>query len=119
MKKVILVVSLLLGLTLLTGCVGAVKKAENGHNVTVALAPREYDILGPVVYESATKSVLVFINWGGPAYSELVKIAEQTYGADDVINVTIDTNTKYGIFYAPIYVEKNYTMRGIAIKYKK
>ena len=40
MKKVILVVSLLLGLTLLTGCAGAVKKAVNGHNVTVALAPR-------------------------------------------------------------------------------
>ncbi len=57
-------------------------------------------------------------NWGGAAYNELSKLAEEKYGAHDVINITVDKKVKYAVFYFPVYLETEYTMRGLAIKYK-
>ncbi len=115
-KRIILII--MLGLFTLTGCVGAIKKPGEWHNLKANLVEKDYQVLGPVVYEGKRKSALLVFNWGGAAYNELSKLAEKKYGADDVINVSVDKKTKYSVFYFPIYFETVYTMRGIAIKYK-
>ena len=120
MKKIILTILLVLSLILITGCssIGTRKQekvlTEKAHNINVVLSPKEYEILGPIYYKGTTR----FKDKGGPSYSELAKLAEEKYGADDVINITIDKDTKWSLTYLPWYFETEYTMRGIAIKYK-
>ena len=118
MKNKIVIGVIIVLLLAFTGCVGAVKKPDKWHNLNSELEKKNYDVLGPVTYTGARKSALLIFNWGGAAYNELSKLAEEKYGADDVINITIDKKTKYTVFYFPVYLETEYTMRGLAIKYK-
>ena len=85
---------------------------ENG--VTVTLEPKTYDILGDVVIEGTTSSVLGIVTWGGATYYDLIKKAQKNYTADDVINISLDK--KAGMFLG-VYYTYTYVLRGIAVKY--
>jgi hypothetical protein len=55
-------------------------------------------------------------DWGGAAYHKLYEKAKNEFGADDVINISVDYRTWHiGV----IYNQRTYIMTGIAIKYKK
>jgi hypothetical protein len=96
-----------------SSCV-SVKQPLSGSDITVKLAPKDYEILGEVVYEGSIKRVLLFFSWGDATYYELNKLAKEKYGADDVINISEDTTlTMYYVF----FIKRGYIMRGLAIKY--
>ena len=117
MKNKMLIIIVLVLFTL-TGCVGAVKRPDKSHNLYSELVEKDYEVLGQVTYTGTRKSAFLVFNWGGAAYNELSKLAEEKYGAHDVINITVDKKVKYAVFYFPVYLETEYTMRGLAIKYK-
>jgi DNA-binding Lrp family transcriptional regulator len=96
----------------------AVKRPDKSHNLHSELVEKDYEVLGQVTYTGTRKSAFLVFNWGGAAYNELSKLAEEKYGAHDVINITVDKKVKYAVFYFPVYLETEYTMRGLAIKYK-
>ena len=91
-------------------------KPVHESGVKVKLAPREYEILGRVVYQGRRHNVLGLFDWGGAAYHKLYEKAKNEFGADDVINISVDYRTWHiGV----IYNQRTYIMTGIAIKYKK
>ncbi|UTC56011.1 hypothetical protein [Treponema sp. OMZ 906] len=86
------------------------------HGVSVNLAENQYEILGRVEYRGIAHNVLGLFSWGGAAYSKLYEKAKAEFGADDVINLSLDyEQASYGIFYN----ERTYIMSGLAVKYKK
>lgn len=101
-------------LVLISSCT-TVQKPAYGNGLTANLAPKEYEVLGEVVYKGSIKSVLGVFSWGNASYYELNKMAKEKYNADDVINISRDTTLK--MFYI-FYVERGYIFRGMAIKYK-
>ena len=91
-------------------------KPIRDHGVTVKLAENQYEILGRVEYRGIAHNVLCLFSWGGAAYSKLYEKAKTEFGADDVINLSLDyEQASYGIFYN----KRVYIMSGLAIKYKK
>ena len=76
---------------LISSCTTTKPVYESG--VKVKLAPREYDILGRVVYEDTRHNVLDIFDWGGAAYHKLYEKAKNEFGADDVINLSVDYQT--------------------------
>ena len=91
-------------------------KPIRDHGVTVKLAENQYEILGRVEYRGTAHNVLGLFSWGGAAYSKLYEKAKTEFGADDVINLSLDyEQASYGIFYN----KRVYIMSGLAIKYKK
>lgn len=52
--------------------------------------------------------------FGGAWYSQLLDEAKKRYGADAVVNVTLDTRLRY---FTLFYIEYEYALRGIAISY--
>ena len=86
------------------------------HGVSVNLAENQYEILGRVEYRGIAHNVLGLFSWGGAAYSKLYEKAKAEFGADDVINLSLDyEKASYGIFYN----KRTYIMSGLAVKYKK
>lgn len=99
---------------LMVGCTSVNPIRE--HGVTVKLSETQYEILGRVEYEGISHNVLGLFYWGGASYSKLYEKAKTEFGADDVINVSLDYKTvSYGIFYN----KRVYIMSGLAVKYKK
>ena len=91
-------------------------KPIRDHGVTVKLAENQYEILGRVEYRGTAHNVLGLFSWGGAAYSKLYEKAKTEFGADDVINLSLDyEKASYGIFYN----KRTYIMSGLAVKYKK
>ena len=91
-------------------------KPIRDHGVTVKLAENQYEILGRVEYRGIAHNVLGLFSWGGAEYSKLYEKAKTEFGADDVINLSLDyEQASYGIFYN----KRVYIMSGLAIKYKK
>lgn len=101
-------------LVLLSSCT-SIQKPAHSSALTANLAPKEYEVLGEVVYKGSIKTVLGAFSWGNASYYELNKTAKEKYDADDVINISRDTTLK--MFYI-FYVERGYVFRGLAIKYK-
>ncbi len=115
--KVSLLSFLLLGflaMFLNTGCLHT--RPVKNPDFTVKLAPKEYEILGRVVYKGTMHNLFGLISWGGAAYNKLYEKAKNEFDADDVVNVSVDYET-WAI--GGLYNSRSYVMTGIAIKYKK
>ncbi len=98
---------------LLTSCTTTVPGSHGG--LTTAMVDHDYDILGRVELTGTIKVILGFNIGGGATYSDLVDKAVKQYGADEVINITLDHKiTNVGIF----YVDRGWILTGLAIKYK-
>lgn len=104
---------LVVAVGLLTSCTTTKPGSHGG--VTTALVEKDYDILGRVELTGTRKAILGFNIGGGATYSDLLDKAVKQYGADEVINVTLDhKTTDVGIF----YVDTGWILTGLAIKYK-
>ena len=114
-KRLVSMIGLVVGALCLTVSCTSVKPIRD-HGVTVKLAENQYEILGRVEYRGTSHNVLGLFSWGGAAYSKLYEKAKTEFGADDVINLSLDyEKSSYGIFYN----KRVYIMSGLAIKYKK
>jgi hypothetical protein len=115
MKKITIVLATVLFTVLVSSC-ASLKVPLEGSGMKAALVPRDYEMLGEVVYTGTAKSILGLVTWGGASYYELNWIAKEKYSADDVINVSEDVTARVFLL---LYMKQDYVMRGIAIKYKK
>ncbi len=126
-----------LGMMLFTGCAGysgATNPYGVSHGTLVgdvtypAMAPRldtstqvmltsaDFKILQPVTVETTSTSVLGLFASGDNGYGKLMEKARQI-GADDVINIKVDTRSKS---FLTIFFKSATTMvTGVAIKYNK
>ena len=77
---------------------------------------REFVVLGEVSYVG---KIIYFamLGSGGATFQELLNEAKSKYNADYVINVTIDSTSKYNILTLLGFWSQTYTMRGTAISY--
>ena len=73
-----------------------------------------YEILGSVIFSSKVVSILDIFAFGGAKYEDLYNKAKAEYGADDVVNVSVDSDLK--IFFLLAWTIE-YTLRGTAIRY--
>ena len=85
-----------------------------GHQVTTKMSPKDYTVLGRVTFEGKWQQVCGFA-WGGASYKALMEKAQAEFGADEVINITIDYTEA---IFTGVYNRKTYVMSGLAIKYK-
>lgn len=84
------------------------------HGTRVKPNPKDYTILGRVEYRGKWQQVCG-VGWGGATYSKLYEKAKQEFGADDVINVSIDY---IDALFLGVYNQKTWVMSGLAVKYK-
>ncbi len=77
---------------------------------------KDFDILGSVSAEAETSSILGWVATGDGGYGKLLSAAKSQLGADDVIDVRMDT--EYTNILGLMSTSKTKLM-GIAIKYKK
>ena len=117
MRKSLCLMTMLFVITLTsltTGCVSS--RPVSRPDFAVELAPKDYEILGRVTYYGKKHNLFGLFSWGGAAYHKLYEKAKKEFGADDVVNVSLDYQT-WAI--GGIYNQRTYVMSGIAIKYKK
>lgn len=113
MKKIGLLFLTVSMVLLVAGC--STMKPVSHPDANVNLIERDYEILGRVEYSGTAHNILGMAWWGGAQYRKLYEKAQKEFGADDVINITVDSKrTIVGIFYN----SKTYVMTGQAIKYK-
>lgn len=113
-KKLMLVLGVIfVSALLMTGC--AATRPVRDAMTKVNLVEKDYEILGRVEYKGTLRNVLGFVTWGRAAYYKLYDKAREDFGADDVMNISVDyKDTSIGIFYN----SRTYIMSGLAIKYK-
>ncbi len=106
---------LIVAISFIFGSCASISYPSKGNGIEVALTPKNYDIVGEVVYEGTTKSIMGLLTWGGATHYDLLQKAKKDYDADEIINVSIDIkNTFIYVF----YFTQTYILRGVAIKYK-
>lgn len=141
MLKITAFAALAAGTSLLTGCAGwsITHPGGEGNTTPCGVSPGtligdvtypnyvqsitrfelnsgDFSIIGPVSAEATSASVLGLISTGDNGYHKLFAAA-QRIGADDVINIKVDTNLKR--FLTGVYASSTVKMSGIAIKYKR
>lgn len=114
LKKHPVAIALIAVLTLASSCV-SVSVPGKDSGIVVNLEPKAYSFAGDVMIEGTVTSILGLITWGGATYYDLLQKAREMYGADDVINVTLDTKTT--MFFG-LYIAQTYVLHGMAITYE-
>lgn len=108
---VCIVLAVVIGL--LTACTTTKPGTHSG--LTATLVEKDFDVLGRVEL-TGTRKVIFGIDFGGGAtYSDLLDKAVREYGADDVINITLDYKATQA---GAIYRDTGWILTGLAIKYK-
>ncbi|MDC7124697.1 MAG: hypothetical protein PQJ46_03970 [Spirochaetales bacterium] len=94
----------------------SVKVPGTNSEVTTVLAEVNYKVLGDVSIEGVRRNLFGIFEWGGATYFDLMEKAKKEYGADDVINISLDY--KNSVFLG-LYSSRKYYVRGLAIKYER
>lgn len=84
-------------------------------STTYKLERKDFDVLGPVSAEVQTKSILGWVATGDGGWNALLSKAKQEKGADDVIDVRVDTEW---VDILGIISTVNTRLYGIAVKWK-
>lgn len=81
----------------LVGC-ATIEIPDNDHGNVIPIVPKEAKIHGDVLLEGKIVSIAGIVSFGGAGYSQLLDEAKKRYGADAVVNVTLDKRLHFTLF---------------------